>query len=111
MILRYDGLDAWESVDWELLHPQESNDDNEYDVDESLVSEDKAIMASESVWLPSTVLNDVQIDVDDGFISKRRQLIQHFYHCYRTNKLRWPKRFSALQKENYVLASELGAND
>ena len=90
MILTYDGLDYWEEVDWNLLNPQPTNDDEGFDED-GVVPVANAPAVADG-WRPAND-NEVIAEVDNNFHAKRQGLMRHLNHCHDTHTLRWPKRF------------------
>ena len=105
MLLTYDGLDFWENVDWDLITLQPTNDDDGFDETDDNVLPESAQQRVE-VWIRADEF-DVVPEMDEDIYSKRKSLIDHLGHRYATGLLRWPKRFSNIQRLDYNLANEL----
>ena len=46
--------------------------------------------------------NEVEVEVDHDFETKRRNLIDHFAHAYEAGLVKWPKCFTEENKAYYV---------
>lgn len=97
MILEYDGLDSrWEKdVNWDLLHPQEVNSDEGYDVDGAVAPQQIILLERVAQWERSTENeyegNVTEVELDNNYHAKCEMLIKHFSCAFYKGEVSWRK--------------------
>ena len=114
LILEFDGLDnRWEEdVDWDQMHPQPDNSDEGFDLDCEVPSvQQRRIIDRVNQWSSAVELtpaeneaigNEVEVEIDYDFDTKRRSLIDHFTHAYDAGLVKWPRCFTEENKACYA---------
>ena len=113
LILEFDGLDnRWkENVDWDQINPQPDNSDEGFDLDGEIPSiQERRILNRVDQWTSAmgvseeanaAVGNEVEVEIDYDFETKRRSLIEHFLYAYDAGLVKWPRCFTEEKKAYY----------
>jgi hypothetical protein len=99
-------------VDWDQMHPQPDNSDEGFDLDDEVSPSvqqrrilDRVNQCSTAVELTpaenEAIGNEVEVEIDYDFDTKRRSLIEHFSHAYEAGLVKWPRCFTEEKKACY----------
>ena len=101
MILEFDGLDKrWEEdVDCNQMVSQPDNSDEGFNPDGEVPTvQERRLLDRVNQWSSAIELtpaeneaigNEVEVEVDYDFETKRRNLIDHFAHAYEAGLVKW----------------------
>ena len=113
LILEFDGLDnRWEeNVDWDQINPQPDNSDEGFDLEGDVPSiQERRVLNRVDQWTSAVEIsdeanqalgNEIEVEIDFDFETKRRSLIDHFSHAYDAGLVHWPRCFNEQKQAHY----------
>ena len=97
-------------MDWDQINPQPDNSDEGFDLDGEIPSiQERRILNRVDQWTSAmgvseeanaAVGNEVEVEIDYDFETKRRSLIEHFLYAYDAGLVQWPRCLTE-QKQTY----------